>query len=142
MISWLVLGIIFLIVEVIHPHWVIFWFVIGAVVAAIISTQYPLQIQIIAFLLTSFILIIIGRPILIRFIVPKIHKTNIDSLIGRTEEVIEDIDSGKEKGAISVHGTHWNAKSENGEKIIKGSKVKIVHITDLTVIVKPVKKGE
>jgi len=129
---------IFLAIEAIHPHWILFWFAIGAVAAAAISGNYSFNVQALTFFLTSLCLAYIGRPIVVRTLQPKKTKTNVENFIGRQEEVIEDIDNNKKTGAIKIYGTHWHARSiEDSITIKSGTKVEIVSFSGLTAIVKP-----
>ena len=63
--------------------------------------------------------------------------TGIESMIGRTVVVTSDLDP---KGEVTVDGIIWEAKlSPNSpvQKIEKGSKVKIVQLSGLTLVVEP-----
>lgn len=141
--GWLIIAIIFLLIELIHPYWILFWFAIGSALAAALSSQLSFNNQILLFLATSFSLVYIGRPIVTKIILPDKKYTNIEAYIGREEQVIEDIDNYKKTGAIKIYGSHWNAKSANDKTVIKsGARVKIVRFSGLAAIVEPVEKGE
>ncbi|TET53569.1 MAG: NfeD family protein, partial [Actinobacteria bacterium] len=87
-------------------------------------------------------LLYLGRPFVMKTIVPKRKITNAEALIGRVEEVFEEIDNNNKTGAIRIHGTLWNAKNaEEHLKIKAGTKVKITDFDGLTAIVEPFKKG-
>lgn len=144
---WLGLAMVLLIVEIIKPKWIIFWFAIGALAGTLaslfLSPENPTEsfgLQVIIFFAVSLGLLLLARPIVAAFFLPKHKTTNIRSAIGRVEQCIEDIDNTTGKGAVELFGTHWNARSIDDDlKIKSGDKVKIVEIDELFLIVKPAK---
>lgn len=131
--SWIGLFIILLIIEVVTTGLVTIWFAIGALAAFITSliTDSTL-IQGIVFFVVSILSLIFTRPILNKYIKPKVEKINLD-LVGKTGLVTKDI-SEFEIGEVKVEGKYWSAKSK--EKIEKGSKVEILSIEGVKLIVK------
>ena len=66
-------------------------------------------------------------------------KTNVDSLIGQTGLVTQDIDNLNAKGQVKVRGQIWTARSISDEvKLHEGQKVSIESISGVKVIVKPI----
>lgn len=61
------------------------------------------------------------------------HKTNADSIVGRTVQVVSDI-TGDDPGQIKTEGEIWRA--EAGQEIKKGEKAVIQSISGVTVRVK------
>lgn len=131
--SWIGLFIILLIIEVVTTGLVTIWFAIGALAAFITSliTDSTL-IQGIVFFVVSILSLIFTRPILNKYIKPKVEKINLD-LVGKTGLVTKDI-SEFEIGEVKVEGKYWSAKAK--EKIEKGSKVEILSIEGVKLIVK------
>lgn len=145
---WLGLAMILLVIELIKPKWIIFWFAIGALAGVFASLfltpTNPLDsfgLQILIFFAVSLILLVLARPIAAAFFLPKHKTTNIRSAIGRIELCSEDIDNAQKKGAVELYGTSWNARSVNDDiKIKAGTKVEIVNLDGLNLIVKPTKQ--
>ena len=109
--------------------------VIGAVMAAV---SLPLWSQIIAFAVISVILLILTRPWALKYVNSRTIKTNVDSLIGQTGLVTQDIDNLNAKGQVKVRGQIWTARSISDEvKLHEGQKVSIESISGVKVIVKP-----
>ena len=82
---WLGLMILFLIAEGATVSLVSLWFAAGAVVAmfaALLGAGAWLQTGL--FLVVSGALLLMLRPIVRRYLVPKITATNVDSLVGAT----------------------------------------------------------
>lgn len=146
-IMWVILAMIFLLAELIKPKWVVFWFAIGAIVAAITSVVVPpsrlpmniFYLDIIVFFGVSLLLLLFARPMTTRLFLPEHKPMNIRAAIGREEICLEDIDNTSKKGAVKLYGTPWNARSYRDDVNIKaGAKVRIVDIDGLCLVVEPV----
>lgn len=146
-IMWVILAMVFFVTELIKPKWVVFWFAIGAIVAAITSVVVPpsrlpmniFYLDIIVFFGVSLLLLLFARPITTRLFLPEHKPMNIRAAIGREEICLEDIDNTSKKGAVKLYGTPWNAKSYKYDvKIRAGTKVRIIDIEGLCLVVEPV----
>ncbi len=118
-------GIAFLILEMFTPSMFFLNFSLAAFITAVLSiyTKNPYVLTI-AFFVFSFVSFIFLRPIIIKRF-NKAKETGINSkYIGQTARAEEDITSSS--GVISIYGERWEARSENGTTIEKGSEVKIV----------------
>ena len=118
-------GIAFLILEMFTPSMFFLNFSLSAFITAVLSiyTKNPYVLTI-AFFVFSFVSFIFLRPIIMRRF-NQAKETGINSkYIGQTARAEEDITSSS--GVISIYGERWDARSENGSTIEKGSEVKIV----------------
>ena len=130
-IVWLILLVLFLIVEAATVSMVSSWFAGGALVALLVSLiGGPVWLQMLAFFTVSIVLLALLRPVVRKFLKPRLVKTNADSLIGTTCRAIEDIDD--MQGRVQVGDVTWSARSEDGTAIaadtggaIKGNKIDI-----------------
>ena len=142
-IIWLVLIVLFLVVEAATVGMVSAWFAGGAVAALIVSLLGgPLWLQVLVFFTVSIVLLALLRPMVRRYFQPKLVKTNADSLIGTTCPVVEAIDNLNGTGRVKVGDVTWSARSEAGEAIPVGKQVKILKIQGVKVYVEEVKKQE
>ena len=128
MILWQLLaicGITFLILEMFTPSMFFLNFSLASFICAILSLYTKnLYVLTIAFFVFSFVSFIFLRPIIIKRF-NKAKETGINSkYIGQTARAEVDITSSC--GVISIYGERWEARSENGTTIEKGSEVKIV----------------
>ena len=111
-IFWLVLLILFIVMEATTTSLVSIWFAAGSLVALILSGfKCQFWIQVTAFIVVSFVLLLATRPFAKKFLEPKITKTNFDRIIGETCLVEEEINNLNETGAVKVKGTIWTARS-------------------------------
>lgn len=139
---WLAVVIITAVIEAVTAGLVTIWFTIGAL-AALVAAFFGahLAIQIVLFIAVSALSLVLTRPLVKKHILVKSEKTNADRLLGKTCEVVEDINNIKETGAIKIGGLTWSAKSES-EPIKKGELVTVTEIKGVHVIVKPIDKNK
>lgn len=140
---WLGLVILFLIAEGATVSLVSLWFAAGAVVAmfaALLGAGAWLQTGL--FLVVSGALLLMLRPIVRRYLVPKITATNVDSLVGSTGLVTESIDNVTASGQVKLGAMEWTARSTTGEDIPQGALIRVDRIEGVKVYVTPVNVPE
>lgn len=140
---WLGLVILFLIAEGATVSLVSLWFAAGAVVAmfaALLGAGVWLQTGL--FLVVSGALLLMLRPIVRRYLVPKITPTNVDSLVGATGLVTETIDNVTASGQVKLGAMEWTARSTTGENIPQGTLIRVDRIEGVKVYVTPVNVPE
>lgn len=140
---WLGLVILFLIAEGATVSLVSLWFAAGAVVAmfaALLGAGAWLQTGL--FLVVSGALLLMLRPIVRRYLVPKITPTNVDSLVGATGLVTESIDNVTASGQVKLGAMEWTARSTTGENIPQGALIRVDRIEGVKVYVTPVNVPE
>lgn len=137
-IFWLVLFVILLVIEIFTMGLTTIWFAGGAVLAFIMAyVGFGAPGQIIVFLLSSIILLVLTRPIAVKFFNKERQRTNAESLIGQKAIVIERIDTLHGVGRAEVNGMEWSAKTDDLEAVIEvGEIVKIDGIQGVKLIVR------
>lgn len=135
-IFWLVVAVLFLVVEFATVELVSVWFSGAAIVSMIISLcGLSLEWQILAFCLVSILLIVFTRPIVAKHLKRNESKTNVDTLIGEVATVTKDI-LPDDRGEVKIKGQYWLAISSTNEKIEANKKVSILAIEGAKLIVK------
>jgi len=133
-ITWAVIAMVLLIAEIISPT--VFFFAclgLGSIVASV-STLFGIYwLPWVAFIVFSFIFVIISRPLSLRLTKATSRPANIDALINKKAYVLEDILSQK-YGRVKVEGEEWLAESD--EEIEKGQAVTIVSVEGVKLKVK------
>ena len=139
-IFWIALIIIFLLVEMITVGLTTIWLAGGAFIAFLLSMIHtPVAVQIVAFLLVSFVLIYFTRPWATKYINSRRTKTNADSLIGQVIKVTEGIDNAELKGKVIANGIDWSARTADDQQNIEAGKmVRVLRIEGVKLIVEPV----
>ncbi|MGO5052871.1 NfeD family protein [Lachnospiraceae bacterium LCP25S3_G4] len=136
-IYWLVLFIILLVIEIFTMGLTTIWFAGGALcsfIAALLGFGVPVQIAV--FLIISILLLVITRPIVMKYFNQEREKTNAESLIGQNAIVLEDVEDIQGVGRVIVNGQEWSAKlDEINEKLKKDDVVSIIGIQGVKLIV-------
>ena len=140
---WLVLLVVFLIVEAACPvHLVSLWFAAGALVAAMASLLgAQLWLQVTLFLVVSVALLAALWPWVKRFLKPKITSTNVDATIGTQGYITLAVDNLSAQGQVKLGGMEWTARSTTGDPIPQGTLVKVDRIEGVKAFVTPVKES-
>ena len=134
---WVIVAAVALIVEIISMGLSSIWFTGGGIVAAVIGYMGgPLWLQIVAFIAVSTVLLLAMRPIAKKHLAIGNEKTNIDSMIGRTEKILVTVDNNEGTGMLKIGDVEWRAVSEDGSVIRVGTLVKIVKIEGTKLFVR------
>ncbi len=136
---WFILGLVLLLLELVVPGFVIFFFGAGAWITALIClfSNPGINLQVIIFSVTSVAALLIFRKMIHnKFIYNKDDRSGEveDEFTGRDAIVLEDIIPGK-TGKVEFKGTSWKAESES--KLEAGQSVRIINKQNLTLIVEP-----
>lgn len=140
-IFWLVLTVVFAMIEGLTPQMVTIWFAagsLGALITAICGG--PIWLQGIVFVTLSLVLLAATRPMAKRLLKAKPERTNADRLIGSIAIVTQDINNDEATGEAKASGQAWTARSAGGETIPAGTKVRVVEISGVKLMVEPVKE--
>jgi len=133
---WIIVAVVFGIIEAVTLGLATIWFSVGALVALIFAAlEFNFGIQIAVFLITSSLLLYYTRPIAKRVLKIGHTRTNADSLINKSGIVTVDIVPINGTGQVKVNGQIWSAKSTNDELIYENEKVKIVDIQGVKLVV-------
>lgn len=123
---WLVIFIVLVIIELLTINLVTIWFAIAAVFALLVDIiTRNTMLEIIVFILSSFLLLLLTKPLIKKIKVKKVEATNLDMVINKIGIVTEDINQDK-IGEVKVLGKRWSAYSNTELK--KDEKVKILSI--------------
>ena len=136
--GWLILFIILLVIEIITMGLTTIWFAGGALCALLTAfIGFGLPEQIVVFTAVSAVLLIMTRPIAVKYFNTERQKTNAESLIGQQAVVLQDVDTLHAAGLVEVNGQEWSAKTDEPDGYIpKDSIVSIEGIQGVKLIVK------
>lgn len=140
---WLLLAAIFIVIEIITLGLTTIWFAGGAFIAALAGLAgVGLTIQAILFFVVSIVLLVLTRPLAVKYLDSKTQKTNAEALIGQRAVVISQIDNLKATGQAKVNGMEWTARSKDENIVIPEKEVvTIVDIQGVKLIVEPLDKS-
>ena len=140
-ILWTVVGVILIVAEIFTLGFVLLWFGIGALAAALVGfLGFGFGFQILAFSVVSIVLTLFTRKIFASLYhqsdVDGI-KTGMDSLPGQVGTVSGASKGTLKAGEVKVFGSTWTAYPEDGEKpLIEGEKVEVVRIKGSSIYVR------
>ena len=125
---WLIIFVIALIAEIATMGLTSIWFAGGAIIAWIFAKiGFGTTVQIVVFIIASLLLLILTRPIAVKFFNVERQKTNAESLIGECAVVIEEVDTIKAQGRVELHGMEWSAKTDEPDGKIAIGKIVVVN---------------
>ena len=136
---WLMAFIILVVMGFLTMGLTTIWFAIGALVSFFASLfGASAWIQIVLFLVVSLVVLIVYRPLAVKYVNSRRTKTNVDDLIGREAKVIERIDNLNETGRVLLNGIDWSARSTLiGGVIEEDTIVKVIEVQGVKLIVEP-----
>lgn len=139
-IVWLILLVAFIAVEILTLGLTTLWFAGGALAALLVSiANGNIFIQVVVFLLVSFVLLSMVRPLAQKHFNQDRIKTNAQTLIGMTAVVMEPIDNLKARGRVTVKGQEWAARNVNeGEVLEKDTHVRVTAISGVKLMVEKI----
>ena len=138
---WLAMIVVFLMVEASTVTLVSLWFAAGSLAAMLVAlTGAGIGFQVSVFVIVSAISLTALRPLVRKYIKPKLTKTNVDAVVGTTGLVTVAIDNVSAVGQVKLGAMYWTARSVSGDPIAEGTLVKVERIEGVKVIVSPVKE--
>lgn len=140
-ILWIVLAVVFLLMEATTVALVSIWFVVGALAALAANLLgAAVWLQVLIFALVSLGMLLLLRPFLRRFVDAHKIRTNVEAVIGKTCVVTEAIDNLEAQGAAKLGGMVWTARSEDGRPIPTDTVVVVRAVEGVKLIVVPASK--
>lgn len=138
--TWMLLFIILIFIEIITVNLVSIWFSLGALIAFIFSLFIENTTwQIAIFVGVSLLSLLLTKKFVKKLRVNDVVATNLDRVIGLIGIVTEEVNE-LEPGEVKVDGKRWSAISN--KKIRVGSKVEILSIDGVKLNVKEVKEED
>lgn len=136
-ILWLILAVIFLIIEALTVGLTTIWFAGGAAAALLLSVfEVPVIPQIVIFFAVSLCLLLFTRKIFIEKLKTGSESTNTEALIGEVGQVIVRIEP-LSTGQVKLRGQVWSAVCEENLTLDENTPVKVKAIEGVKLIVSP-----
>lgn len=138
---WFILGLVLLLMELVLPGFVIFFFGVGAWITALVCliSNPGINLQVIIFTITSVLaLLVFRRMIQNKFIYNKDDRSGEveDEFTGKEAVAVTDFGADR-TGKVEFKGTSWKAESKS--EIAAGQKVIILEKDSFKLIVEPKK---
>lgn len=142
-IVWLILAAALIVAEIFTLGFVLFWFGVGALSAALVGFfGLGLGWQFATFAVVSIALTAMSRTIFANYFAHdegNVIKSGVDSLPGKVGTVIEPSKGSLNEAAVKVFGSTWTAFPIDDEtKLIAGEKVEVVEVKGSSIYVRRV----
>jgi membrane protein implicated in regulation of membrane protease activity len=142
-ILWIVLGVILIIAEVFTPGFVLLWFGIGALAAALAGAVglNSLPLQFLIFAVVSVSLTAASRTLFVNYFsrkkVDESLKTGMRALPGKVGIVVSSSRGPMNEGAVKVFGSTWTAFPAEGEELLEaGDRVSVERVEGSRIYVR------
>ena len=136
---WLGLMLLFIVIEAATVGMVSAWFAAGALAALIVALiGAELWLQALVFVTVSAVALALLRPIAQKHFTPRLTRTNVDAIVGKTCLCVTAIDNLASTGQVKIGDIEWSARSTTGEPISVGTQVKVDRVEGVKVYVTPV----
>ncbi|MDI3503151.1 MAG: hypothetical protein PWP64_87 [Candidatus Cloacimonadota bacterium] len=136
---WVMLGIIFVIIEIFDPAFFFLSLGIGSIITGLLAlfpfVQRYVWLQIIFFAVISFVAFLFMRKLGKRVLANPGAETNVFALKGKIAHITKAIPLDG-KGYVKVGSEEWVAISADNSAIAEGSKVEVVDIEGNKLVVK------
>jgi membrane protein implicated in regulation of membrane protease activity len=135
---WLALGLVLIALELAASggFYIIFFGVAAVVVAALslVGASGPIWMQLLLFSVLSVISLLFFRSPMLRWMKLDQGGGDVDSLVGETAVVKQDIPAG-EIGRVELRGTSWSARNRGAELLTTGRRCVVVGVDRLMLII-------
>jgi len=140
LIIWLVLGVVLIVAEVFTLGFVLLWFGIGAIAAAIVGLLGGgLGLQFLTFAVVSVLMTVMSRTLLASYIPHpgSSLKTGTEALPGKVGTVTAASKGALREAAVKVFGSTWTAYPIDDEtELTEGEKVEVVEVRGSSIYVR------
>src|SRR5205085_728127 len=147
-IFWTVFGAILIVAEVFTTGFVLLWFGIGALAAALanLAGVHSIPAQFLIFAIVSIALTAASRTIFVNYFSREKTggdlKTGVESLPGKIGTVVSSSRGALNEGAVKVFGSTWTAYPDSGEDILEaGDRVEVTRVQGASIYVRRVGAG-
>ena len=144
-ILWCILGVVLIVAEIFTTGFVLLWFGIGALLAALASFVGidSLGIQFLIFAVTSIALTAASRTIFLKYFSrdkpENSLRSGVDALPGKVGTVVSSSKGALNEGAVKVFGSTWTAYPAPGEQPLEaGERVCVESVEGASIYVRRV----
>jgi len=135
-IFWLASMVVFILAEAATVTLVSIWFAAGALAAIVVALfGGGVGLQVTVFLAVAILLLASLRGVVRKHFTPRLHKTNVDSIVGATGVVTTPVNNVAALGRVTISGMEWSARSTTGAPLPEGAKVTVDRIEGVKVFV-------
>ncbi|MDO5348724.1 MAG: NfeD family protein [Lachnospiraceae bacterium] len=144
LLGWLMAFVAFIGIEAATMALTTIWFAGGALVGLLFCLLGAgIEAQLLAFVVVSFALLILTRPLALRYVNQHTKKTNVEGLVGKQARITEAVDNEAGTGTAVLNGQEWTARAVSASgRISVGTLVQVKEIRGVKLMVEAVKEAE
>ncbi|HYT68910.1 MAG TPA: NfeD family protein [Vicinamibacterales bacterium] len=135
---WLALGLVLIALELAASggFYIIFFGVAAVLISGltVIGASGPAWVQLLLFSILSVVSLLFFRSPLIRWMKLDAGRADVDSLVGETAIVQQDIPAGQ-VGRVELRGTSWTARNRGTDVLTTGRRCVVVGVDRLMLII-------
>jgi membrane protein implicated in regulation of membrane protease activity len=147
-IFWTILGAILIVAEIFTTGFVLLWFGIGALAAALVGLLgiHSVPVQFLVFAAVSIALTAASRTIFVNYFSRENSggdtKSGVDAMPGKVGTVVSSSRGAMHEGAVKVFGSTWTAYPADGEEPLDaGDRVVVERVQGASIYVRRVEAG-
>ncbi len=145
-ILWIILGVVLIIAEIFTLGFVLLFFGIGALAAALAGgLGFGFGLQFLVFASVSIALTAMSRTIFAKYFSQDDEnavKMGMDSLPGQIGTVTLESKGALQEGAVKVYGSTWTAFPIDDTPLIQGEKVEVVRVQGSSIYVQKIEESK
>lgn len=137
---WIIVALIFFIMEIFTPGFAVACLSIGAIGSAIASAcDLGFKYQILVFAIMTLLAFVLVRPVVLKLFHNKSKEvlTNVDALVGKHAIVSEEIKP-VVGGRVKIDGDDWKAVTLDGSPVEVGKVVRILKVDSVILTVETI----
>lgn len=139
---WVIFAGICVVMEIFTAGFVLLWFGVGAVCAAIMAWMgFRVVYQILVFTVVSGVLFAVSRKFAEKFSAKQPPGIGADRFAGQTGVVFEEIDNLKNTGRVRILQDEWRADSVDGSVIPVDAIIEVIKMDGTHAVVKIKQEG-
>lgn len=137
---WVIVFVFAFIIESITVSFASLMIGFGAIVGLLFSLAgMSVPVQIIAFVVSTTLFLVILKPVFKKYFIKEVEKTNIDAIMGEKGIVTKRISNAEQVGEVKVKGLHYTARNVKDDEIIEeGTQISAVRIEGVKLFVETV----
>lgn len=137
---WIVIGIVLIIAEMFTPGFFLALIGLACLAAGAVAVfTNGFFLSFLVFSVVSVLLLLLLRPVCVKYFYKGATSSNVDALIGKEFLVETTINNDLDQGYIKSNADYWKARSLEQTVIEKGERVRVDKVEGATVYVKKVK---
>jgi len=135
--TWAILGLLLMALEMVTPSFFIIFFGIGALAAsAVAALGYGIIVQLLAFVVTTLTCFVFLRKYTLKMQGGPTTATNYEALVGKLGIVTKTIALETGLGQVRVRGEDWSALAETSAEIAQGEMVEVLAVSGVRLVVR------